>query len=196
MTTVPYTSGVVADDRPYTDEADAPAWFIRPERPVDLDLIADLHREAFHGSAEAELVDAIRSSADFIPELSLVSATDDGSILGHILISRIRFTPDDGVPTDVLALAPLAVRPTHAGRGIGSTLMREGLAIADARPEPFVAVLGAPSFYGRFGFVAAESVGIRGRYDEAGAAFQVRPRAGTGDVEPGTVIYPPAFDSV
>ncbi len=196
MTTVPYSPAQDAKALPYTDEADAPAWFIRPEHPVDLDLIAELHREAFHGSAEAELVDAIRSSADFIGELSLVAATDDGSILGHILISRIRFARADGPQTDALALAPLAVLPSHAGRGIGSTLMREGLAIADARPEPFVVVLGAPTFYGRFGFVAAEEVGIRGRYDEAGAAFQVRPRAGAGDVEPGTVIYPPAFDSV
>ena len=182
------------------NEVTAPAWTIRPELPIDLDHIHELHREAFTGSVEAELVDAIRSGPDFIPELSLVAVTADDSVLGHVMLSRIGLQPDDGTEmrTDVLALAPLAVLPPHQGRGIGAALMREALAIADAREEPMTIVLGLPAFYARFGFVPAEDLGITGPFDDAGDAFQVRPRP---DIDPselpaGTAVYPPAFSSV
>ena len=178
------------------DLADAPPWSIRPELPVDLDQIHELHREAFRGPAEAELVDAIRAGADFIPELSLVAVATDGSVLGHILVSRVGFEPlPAGVArSEALALAPLAVLPPHAGRGIGSALVEEALEIADRRDEVLIAVLGAPSFYERFGFGPAADRGVQSPYDEAGGAYQVRPVGGRA-IEPGTVIYPPMFDA-
>jgi putative acetyltransferase len=172
-------------------------WSIRPELPVDLDQVHDLHRAAFRGSAEAELVDAVRAGAGFVPRLSLVAVSPDGSVLGHVMVSRVSFEPDAEREArhDVLALAPLAVLPAHWGRGIGSALMEEAVAVADQRPEPFIAVLGASSFYGRFGFVPASDAGIRSPYDAAGPAYQVRPNEGA-TLEPGTVIYPPVFGSV
>lgn len=177
---------------------DAPAWVIRPEQPIDLDQIHDLHRAAFRGSAEAELVDTIRSGATFIPELSLVAVTNDGSVLGHVLISRIELDPvtDGGAPRiPVLALAPIAVLPPHQGRGIGSALMREAMDRADRLEEPFTVVLGSPALYQRFGFVPALPLGITGPYDAANDAFQVRPRSGA-EAMPGRVVYPPAFSGV
>jgi predicted N-acetyltransferase YhbS len=179
------------------DPPEAPAWSIRPEQPLDLDQIHELHRDAFRGPAEAELVDAIRSGTGFIPELSLVAATDDGSVLGHILLSLVGFDPSGpgSVRRDVLALAPLAVLPPHQGRGIGSALMRDALSLADVREEPFTVVLGSAAFYGQFGFVAASAHGIDGPYDAAGEAFQVRPRPGAA-LTAGTVVYPRVFGSV
>ncbi|HEX7197074.1 MAG TPA: N-acetyltransferase [Candidatus Limnocylindria bacterium] len=176
---------------------DAPAWSIRPEQPLDLDQIHDLHREAFRGPAEAELVDAIRAGADFIPGLSLVAAVSDGTVLGHVLVSRIGFLPDrEGArPDAALALAPLAVLPPHAGRGIGSALTREVLRMADERDEVLVAVLGAQSFYERFDFRPAAEAGIRSPFDAAGPAYQVRPIAGR-PIEPGSITYPAMFDAV
>lgn len=179
-----------------TDLVEAPAWSIRPEQPLDLDQIHDLHREAFRRPAEAELVDAIRSGADFVPELSLVAVSEDGSVLGHVLVSRVGFEPfGETVRRDVLALAPIAVLPPHAGRGIGSALMRDALAVADEREEPFVVVLGSPAYYGRFGFVPASDHGIEGPYESAGDAFQVRPRP-EAELEPGAVVYPAMFEAV
>jgi putative acetyltransferase len=176
------------------DHLDAPAWTIRLEQPVDLDQIHDLHREAFRGPHEAEMVDAIRSSPYFVPELSLVAVTEDGSVLGHVLISQIELRPDgdDVAPVTVLALAPVAVLPQHQGRGIGGTLVREALAMADEREEPIVTVLGAPSFYSRFGFTPAAVHGLRSPYDDAGEAFQVRARPGA-EIPPGELVFPPAF---
>jgi len=179
------------------DAIDAPAWTIRPEQPIDLDQIHELHRAAFAGPAEAELVDTIRAGAHFVPELSLVAVTADGSVLGHVLVSQVDLHPTAGqaAPIQVLALAPIAVLPPHQGRGIGSALMREAMERADMRAEPFTVVLGSPPFYGSFGFVPALALGLTGPYDAAGNAFRVRPRPGA-DVTPGRIVYPPAFSSV
>lgn len=183
---------------PLPDLTEAPSWSIRLEQPIDLDQIHDLHRDAFHRPDEADLVDAIRSGPDFLPELSLVAAADDGSVLGHILVSRVAFDRSGAEPAreDILALAPLAALPPHQGRGIGSALMREALAMADARDEPFVVVLGSPAFYGRFGFVPAADHEITGPYEAAGEAFQVRPRPGGTPPAPGSVVYPRMFDGL
>ena len=176
---------------------EAPSWSVRPELAIDLDQIHELHRVAFGRPAEAELVDAIRSGHDFVPGLSVVAVTDDGSVLGHVLVSRVAFEPDDGTGrVDVLALAPLAVLPPHAGRGIGTALTLAALEAADARDEPFTAVLGPPSFYARFGFVPAADHGVDGPYAGAGEVFQVRPRPGRGDFPPGMLIYPAMFEGV
>jgi putative acetyltransferase len=179
------------------DAVDAPPWTIRPELPIDLDQIHDLHRAAFAGPAEAELVDTIRAGATFIPQLSLVAVTADGSVLGHVLLSRVELQPsaEDAARIPVLALAPIAVLPPHQGRGIGSALMREAMDRADALDEPCTVVLGSPPFYERFGFVPAVDLGITGPYDAAGDAFRVRPRPGA-EVTPGRVVYPPAFSGL
>lgn len=179
------------------DAVDEPAWTIRAEQPIDLDQIHDLHRAAFAGPTEAELVDTIRTGAHFIPELSLVAVTTDGSVLGHVLVSRVELQPsaDDDARIPVLALAPIAVLPPHQGRGIGSALMRETMDRADMLEEPFTVVLGSPPFYARFGFQPAFQLGVTGPYDAAGDAFGLRPRPGA-EVTPGRIVYPPAFSAV
>lgn len=179
------------------DLVPAPPWAVRPEMPLDLDQIHELHREAFRGPTEAELVDAIRAGPNFVAELSLVAATPDGSVLGHVLLSRIVFEPQttDEVAADALVLAPLAVLLSHHGRGIGTALMREALATADRRGEALIAVLGAPSFYGRFGFVPAATHDVTSPYSDAGEANQVR-QIGDRPIQPGILVYPPMFEAV
>ena len=181
---------------PAFEEVAGPAWTIRTEQPLDLDQIHELHSQAFGRRDEAELVDAVRSGPDFIPELSLVAVAADGSVLGHILLSRIEFLEQSGPRRDVLSLAPLAVLPPHNGRGIGSALTEQALSEADRRDEPFVFVLGSPAFYERFGFEAAVDHSIQSPYDDAGPAFQVRSKPGGPSPSAGTVIYPPMFEQL
>lgn len=170
---------------------------IRPEAPEDIDAIADLHRTAFRRPAEAELVDAIRRSAHFIPELSLVAELN-GQVVGHLLLSRVELVATAGIPLPFLALAPVAVDPLHQGRGIGTLLTRAGLALADVRGiEAGVAVLGSPDFYRRFGFVAAEAEGIDGPWKAAPGVFQVLALAGAvGELPEGVIAYPAPFSLV
>ena len=176
---------------------DAPAWTIRPEAPLDLDQIHEVHRASFPGPAEADLVDAIRRGPTFIPEMSLVAVTDDGSVLGHVLVSGVGLdVTATGETIDILALAPLAVLPPHRDRGIGSELVIAALERSMLREEPFVVVVGAPAYYGRFGFTPASDHDVGGPYASAGAAFQVWAPPSAFPIPAGTVVYPPTFAGV
>lgn len=62
---------------------------IRAERSTDLENIRNVNIQAFKQENEANLVDDIRESPNFIPELSLVAETLDQDIIGHILFSQI-----------------------------------------------------------------------------------------------------------
>ena len=98
---------------------------IRPECPEDFPIIHDLVRTAFENAEHASgdehfLVDRLRRSREYIPELSLV-AEEDGRIVGHIMFTRLKVGE-----TTALALAPLAVQPSHQGRGTGGALIRRG----------------------------------------------------------------------
>jgi len=72
----------------------------------------------------------------------------DSVVLGHIA-----FTPCGTDRRDAL-LGPLAVDPGMHGQGIGTRLIRHGLAQLASEGTRQVFVLGAPDYYGRFGFKA------------------------------------------
>ena len=185
MTTMPTLDSPVAEA----------TWSIRPELPIDLDLIHDVHREAFPTADMADLVDAVRSSASFVPTLSLVAVAADGTILGHAMMSRVDFVPDgeDATREPALALGPIAVLPPHQGRGIGGALLAELLGEADTHPEAFSVVHGAPALFATLGYRPAADSGIRGPFGEDDPAFAVRFRPGAGVPREGAVVYPPGF---
>ncbi len=106
---------------------------IRPEQPSDYQAIAEVLMYAFDRDNEVRLVQEIRKGDHYIPDLSLIAEVD-GVIVGHILFSYIDLVNDD-VTYKVLGLAPLAVRSHFQNQGIGSALVREGLAKADAMGE-------------------------------------------------------------
>jgi putative acetyltransferase len=60
----------------------------------------------------------------------------------------------------VLQLSPLGVRPAHQRRGHGSALVRASLEAVRAAGEPLLLVQGDPAYYGRFGFVRADALGL------------------------------------
>ena len=59
-----------------------------PEKNDDIAAIREVVTAAFGQRNEAKLVDAIRNSQNFIPELSIV-AIEKANLLGHILFSRL-----------------------------------------------------------------------------------------------------------
>jgi predicted N-acetyltransferase YhbS len=74
----------------------------------------------------------------------------------------------------VLGLGPLGVLPEAQGRGVGTALVHALVAVAEACEERLVALLGAPAYYGRFGFVPASDLGIEAPDPAWGEHFQAR----------------------
>ncbi len=168
---------------------------IRPERSGDRAAIYDVNRLAFAGDAEPKLVDAIRASDGFIPELSLVAEQAD-RIVGHVLFSRAAIrTEDEEIP--VLVLAPIAVLPECQNQGIGARLIEAGLTRARELGERIVVLVGHPWYYPRFGFKPAIPQGIAYPTpirEEVFMVLELTPGALEG--VRGTVAFPPAFDGV
>lgn len=161
---------------------------IRPEIPADYDAIRKVNDEAFGDPVEAKLVDAIRASDRFLPELSLV-AVSGGQTCGHVISSYVDVEPG---ARRVLQVGPLAVLPSHQRRGIGSLLVEETIRIADARGEPLLLIEGNPQYYERFGFTRADAAGIEPPPEAHGPQyFMIRPLARYDAAFRGRAIYPP-----
>lgn len=163
---------------------------MRPERPEDRDAVWQVHRAAFEQPDEADLVDRLRAQAS--PYLALVAVLD-GEIIGHIAFTPVTLHPAQP-DLDVRGLAPMAVLPAHQRSGIGTALVREGLAACRRGGADAVVVLGHPDYYPRFGFALAENFGLESEYDvppEAFMALELVP--GALDGVPGVARYHAAF---
>lgn len=145
---------------------------VRREKDEDVAAIRAVTVAAFAGvgtePVEAGLVEALRADRGWLPALSLV-AEIEGVIVGHVVCTRGHVGA-----VAALGLGPLSVRPEVQRRGVGKALMHTVLGAADALGEPLVALLGYPKYYGRFGFVAAERLGIVPPVAEWASHFQVR----------------------
>ena len=168
---------------------------VRRERPADHDAVRAVHRAAFRPPGttgddvvEARLTDELREDVGFLPHLSLV-ALDGDQVVGHVLATRGRLEPL-GAPA--LGLGPLGVRPDVQGRGIGTVLVHALLAVAEAADERLVALLGAPGYYRRFGFVRSVDLGVAPPDPAWAEHFQAR-RLG-GPPQSGTFRYAEPFD--
>ena len=166
-------------------------WQVRPAFAADFAEVHGVVESAFGREDEAQLVERLRASDGWLPELALVAQTSGeprGPIVGFSALSRIRV---GGRPA--LALAPVAVAPDWQQKGAGSALVRRGVDRAVHRRERLIVVLGDPRFYGRFGFTAAIPMGIHGPYDEAGPAFQALVLPGDDPAPRGLAVYPDLF---
>jgi putative acetyltransferase len=167
---------------------------IRAERPDDGEAIAEVVAAAFGSSAEARLVEALRSSSSFVPEWSLVAELD-GRVVGHVMVTYATLR-DDATEHRIACLSPLAVAPDFHSRGIGSALVRAVTARVDEGGEPLVVLEGSPLYYGRLGFEHSVPHGIHITLPDWAppeAAQIMRLRNYDASIR-GHVVYPPAFD--
>jgi putative acetyltransferase len=162
---------------------------IRMEQVMDVPKIHAINRDAFDSATEADLVDALRSSAESV--ISLV-AEEDGEIVGHIMFSPVQLT--GAADVRAMALAPMAVTPERQGAGIGSALVRAGLEECRCLGIDAVFVVGHPTFYPRFGFKSASSAGFVCEFDVHDEAFMVAELVdGVLDGKRATVHFHPVF---
>jgi len=168
---------------------------VRREGPEDRAAARRVEWRAFGGDAaeppvEVTLLDALRESDAWIPELSLVAVLD-GEVVGHVVCTRGHV---DGRPA--LGLGPIGVEPAHQGDGVGSALVHAVVAAAEAMGEPLVALLGSTEYYGRFGFVPAHELGVDAPDPAWGDHFQVRTLASHSNDLRGSFEYAAPFSEV
>ncbi len=160
---------------------------IREERPGDIAAIRRITAEAFRGmpyssQTEAAIVDALRDAGALA--VSLV-AVEDGDVVGHVAFSPVRI---GGADAGWFGLGPVSVRPDRQTRGIGTALIETGLARLKRDGAPGCVLVGAPGYYGRFGFENDPDL----RYADAPAEYLLRLALG-GSAPSGEVGFHPAF---
>ncbi|WP_326957872.1 MULTISPECIES: N-acetyltransferase [unclassified Arthrobacter] len=160
----------------------APELVLRSEQPADRPAILELTAAAFAISpvtglpvdgepVEVELLRRLFDCEEYLPAFSIVAELD-GGIVGHVISTR-GWTGE----LELLGLGPIGVVPRLQRHGIGSALMKESIARANAAGERGIALLGDPEYYSRFGFVTSTSLGVQGSDPAWGAHFQVLPLA-------------------
>lgn len=145
---------------------------IRSEKKKDYKEIKNVVKVAFDRTElsdgdEHNLVDRLRKSGAYIPELSLV-ALENEKILGHIMFTKIQIGEETG-----LALAPLSVLPEYEKKGIGKALIKKGHEIAKEMGYSIIIVLGHSGYYTKFGYEKASDYKIYPPFKVPDEAFMV-----------------------
>ena len=150
------------------------AMVIRALESADRPAVLGLVRLAFatdgrDGGEEADIVGRTWALSGGTSLIDLVAEVD-GDLAGHVMGAE-----GDLAGQAVPGIAPVSVAPAHQGRGVGSSLMRAWLDLAEARGWPAALILGDPAYYGRFGFVPAAEHGIvYAAFGREDPHFQVR----------------------
>jgi predicted N-acetyltransferase YhbS len=191
------TAGKPMMDLPAGERGLAMDVTIRRETEKDHEAVFELVRLAFENAEygdhdEQFLVERLRRSQAFVPELSLV-AESRGRIVGHIMFSELVIETEN-VRVGSLTLAPVSVLPECQKRGIGSKLITKGLSEAKRLGYGSVLLVGHAHYYPRFGFRRASGWGIRAPFDVPDEAFMaVELEEGALANAEGTMILPAEF---
>ncbi len=141
---------------------------IRKEKTEDYKAVFKLIKEAFESEKMSDhkehlLVERLRNSKAFIPELSLVAETKD-KIVGHILLTKLKIKNDQS-EFESLALAPVSILPEYQNKGIGGRLITEAHNKAKALGYKSIVLLGHENYYPRFDYKQAYNYGIEFPFD-------------------------------
>jgi predicted N-acetyltransferase YhbS len=137
---------------------------LRREQPEDYRIVEELTREAFWnhyvpGCNEHYLLHTMRNADSFVKTLDVVAEVD-GRIVGNIVYTKATILDDTGSAHGVLCFGPLSVLPEFQRMGIGSALIESTKMTAGELGYKAILIYGDPQYYGRFGFVAAETFKI------------------------------------
>jgi putative acetyltransferase len=124
---------------------------IRKETDEDIEEITEVTTAAFKtlpisNNTEQFIIKALRAAG--VLTISLVAEVE-GQIVGHIAFSPVKIT--DGTK-DWYGLGPVSVLPEWQKKGIGKSLIKEGLSLLKELGGQGCALVGDPNYYNRFGF--------------------------------------------
>jgi predicted N-acetyltransferase YhbS len=156
---------------------------IREERESDWFESEYVTKKAFWnlhvpGCNEHYLVHLLRSSPDYIPELTRV-AEIDGKVVGLIMYSKACVMEGE-IRHEVLTFGPLCIEPAFQKQGIGGRLLEATMALARERGHRAIIIYGEPEYYPRFGFKTCDHFGItthEGKNFDAFMALELVPGA-------------------
>ncbi|MEJ2092022.1 MAG: N-acetyltransferase [Syntrophobacterales bacterium] len=162
---------------------------IRHELESDVEEIFKVTQAAFADhpfshQTEQFIVNTLRAAKAL--SISLV-AEIDGKVVGHIAFSPVAIS--DG-SHDWYGLGPISVLPAFQKRGIGKSLMHEGLALLKALGAHGCVLVGDPGYYERFGFRNLPDLSIEGVPPENMLALPFGNR-----IPRGVVIFHQAFSA-
>lgn len=170
---------------------------IRQETSKDHDEVLEVVKSAFGELAMSDktehlLVERIRKSPEYVPELSLVAILDQ-SIIGHVILSKVKIIGEQG-PHPSLALAPISVMPKAQGKGVGGHLIEAAHTTARHLGYRSIIVLGHARYFPKFGYQRASSFGISLPFDAPDEnCFAIELQKGSLESVSGRVIYSKAF---
>ena len=163
---------------------------IRPETPSDHKAIEQITIAAFSGKPYSDqtehlIIRRLREAGAL--SLSLVAEMDE-KIIGHIAFSVVKINGED---QRWFGLGPVSVLPKFQEQGIGSTLIKEGLARLRGLGAKGCVLEGDPDYYQRFGFKSYPNL----IYEGAPAAIYFMALPFYNEVPDGKVEFHQAFYS-
>lgn len=145
---------------------------IRPETPKDYKDIVSLVLRSFKegtnysdGTDIVALIEEIRVSKYYIPELSFVAEVDN-KIVGHFLFSHFPLSRtkegghDDGQNSAIVMLAPVSVHADYFRQGIGIAMLTMGIEKVRELGYKGITVEGNFNFYNQVGFRTSSEYNI------------------------------------
>lgn len=171
---------------------------IREEAAQDRATVLDLVETTFAHVAESDhqeqhLVERLHRSDAFVPQLSLVAETEEGRLVGYILLTKVTIASEHRTALS-LGVAPLVVHPEFQRQGIGGRLIEKAHEVAVDLGYGSAVLLGHKDYYPRFGYRRAADFGIWFPFeapDECCMVVELMPHA-LKEVK-GEIRYPAAF---
>lgn len=145
----------------------------RTESPENAAEISQMLKSTFGQPDEAELVESLRESGKLSYSLIAVDSKRN-IIVGYAALSPVTIRSEKQQSAG-LALAPIAVIKEYQNQGIGSALVTKITEFSQQKKNnPFLAVLGEPDYYKKFGFERSIYYNVKSCYEVPEEFFMIK----------------------